>query len=118
MAVVAGAGYDDEDIAAMRDACTGKEGGGAPWLRPDLDAKMPSEGPEYGKATAERIKACMKALQKDGKWVRAEVVIIERVLAYMFCNSTSCNIKPLTWPEREKYTVQILFIPYILAIMQ
>jgi hypothetical protein len=64
-AVVLGGGYDDNDVAELRDACNGEFN--VPWLRPDLSKATPPLGPAYGKAMVERVKSCLKTLAEDGK---------------------------------------------------
>lgn len=62
MAIVLGAGYDDEAFEAMRSACLQAgiqgevKGKGVPWLRPDLTVETPPLGPLYGKHMVERVK--------------------------------------------------------------
>lgn len=61
-----GAGYDDEAVAEMREACK-DAGSGIPWLRPDTTKPAPPLGPEYGKALVRRIKELMGTLAEQGK---------------------------------------------------
>jgi hypothetical protein len=63
-AIVTGGGYDDANIKELRDACKGESN--VPWLRPDMNA-LPPQGPAYGSAIAEKIKACLDKLAKDLK---------------------------------------------------
>jgi hypothetical protein len=63
-AIVTGGGYDDANVKEMRDACKGESN--VPWLRPDMSA-LPPQGPGYGAAMAEKIKACLGRLVKDVK---------------------------------------------------
>src|ERR1700733_10361407 len=63
-AIVTGGGYDDANVKEMRDACKGESN--VPWLRPDMSA-LPPQGPEFGSAMAEKIKACLYRLMRDGK---------------------------------------------------
>jgi hypothetical protein len=63
-AIVTGGGYDDANVKEMRDACKGESN--VPWLRPDMSA-LPRQGPGYGSAIAEKVKACLGRLMKDGK---------------------------------------------------
>lgn len=64
-AVLLGAGYQDADVAAMREAC--RDDSRVPWLRPDLSKPAPPLGPEYGKAMVQRVKSCLEELRRDGK---------------------------------------------------
>ncbi|KAL8909500.1 MAG: hypothetical protein Q9207_000180 [Kuettlingeria erythrocarpa] len=64
-AVLLGAGYQDADIAAMREAC--RDESRVPWLRPDLSKPSPPLGPEYGKAVVQRVKSRLEELRRDGK---------------------------------------------------
>jgi len=65
-AIALGAGYEEEDGKAMREACTDHLD--IPWLMFDkstpLDVPM---GPEYGKAVVARGKLLLKKLQDEGK---------------------------------------------------
>jgi hypothetical protein len=63
-AIVTGGGYDDANVKEMRDACKGESN--VPWLRPDMSA-LPPQGPGYGPAMAEKVKACLGRLVKDVK---------------------------------------------------
>ena len=63
--VILGAGYDDSQIAEMREACEGKSS--IPWLRPDISKPAPPLGPAYGKALVDRIKVLLKELAEEGK---------------------------------------------------
>jgi hypothetical protein len=63
-AIVTGGGYDDANVKEMRDACKGESN--IPWLGPDMSA-LPPRGPGYGSAIAEKVKACLGRLMKDGK---------------------------------------------------
>ena len=63
-AVVTGGGYDDGMVKGMRDACRGERN--VPWLRPDMNA-LPPHGPGYGAAMADKMKACLSKLARDGK---------------------------------------------------
>ena len=72
LAIVTGAGYEDEQITQMREACKGKAS--VPWLRPDTKIPAPPLGPEYGKALVARVKATMKQLIDSGKMGEDEIV--------------------------------------------
>lgn len=63
-AVITGGGYEETMVAEMRGACSGEKG--VPWLRPDMNA-LPPHGPGYGAAMAEKAKACLGRLAKEGK---------------------------------------------------
>ena len=63
-AVITGGGYDDAMVKEMRDACQSESH--VPWLRPDMNA-LPPQGPGYGAAIAEKVKACLTKLAKEGK---------------------------------------------------
>jgi len=63
-AIVTGGGYDDANVKGMRDACKGESN--VPWLRPDMSA-LPPQGPGYGSAMGEKVKACLGRLVKDMK---------------------------------------------------
>ena len=65
-AVITGGGYDDAMVKEMRDACKGADGAQVPWLRPDMDA-LPPHGPGYGAAMAEKVKACLGEVAREGK---------------------------------------------------
>jgi hypothetical protein len=65
IAVVTGAGYEDEDIEKLQEACKGKRS--VSWLRPDTTIPAPPLGPEYAKAVVLRVKATMKELVESGK---------------------------------------------------
>ena len=68
VAVVAGAGYDDSNIAEMREACKGNN---VPWLRADMKKYQP--GPGYGAALVVRLKTCMTEMVESGKMEGDEV---------------------------------------------
>lgn len=65
-AVITGGGYDDAMVREMRDACKREGGAQVPWLRPDMGA-LPPHGPEYGPAMAEKIKACLGEVAREGR---------------------------------------------------
>ncbi|KAK9431060.1 hypothetical protein V1505DRAFT_385463 [Lipomyces doorenjongii] len=65
IAVITGGGYDDTAVVEMREAAKG--GSNVPWLRPDLTKPRPPLGPGYGEALAERVKATLKELTREGK---------------------------------------------------
>jgi hypothetical protein len=65
VAVLLGAGYDDEAIEQMREAATGTKD--VPWLRPDNTKPAPPLGPEYGKALVARIKETIVELTEKEK---------------------------------------------------
>ena len=65
VAILMGAGYDDQAIDEMRAAA--KDSKAVPWLRPDTTKPAPPLGPEYGKAMVARIKETMKDLSAQGK---------------------------------------------------
>jgi hypothetical protein len=65
VAVITGAGYDDQAIADMRAAAAGAKP--VPWLRPDTTKPAPPLGPEYGKALVARIKETVAELTAQGK---------------------------------------------------
>jgi hypothetical protein len=62
--VIAGGGYDDAMVKEMRDACQGESS--VPWLRPDMSA-LPPQGPGYGAAMAEKVRACLAGLAREEK---------------------------------------------------
>lgn len=72
VAVLLGAGYDDEAIEQMREAAKGTKN--VPWLRPDTTKPAPPLGPEYGKALVARIKETIKELGEQGKMDEDAVV--------------------------------------------
>lgn len=61
--MITGGGYDSAMVKQMRDACEGESS--VPWLRPDMSARPP-QGPGYGAAMAEKAKACLDGLAKEG----------------------------------------------------
>ena len=65
VAVFAGALYGDEEIEEMRQACQGLSS--IPWLKMDMDIPRPALGPGYGEHVVNRIKACMKKIETEGK---------------------------------------------------
>ncbi|KAK9492395.1 hypothetical protein V1508DRAFT_397941 [Lipomyces doorenjongii] len=65
IAVITGGGYDDTAVVEMREAAKGRSN--VPWLRPDLTKPRPPLGPGYGEALAERVKATLKELTREGK---------------------------------------------------
>jgi hypothetical protein len=66
-AIILGAGYEDNDVAAMRKACTEAQAHHVPWLQPDTSKPSPPLGPEYGKAMVERLKVLLGELKGEGK---------------------------------------------------
>lgn len=60
-----GAGYDDEAVAELREACK-DAGSGISWLRPDTSKPAPPLGSEYGKALVARMKELMGTLGEQG----------------------------------------------------
>jgi len=73
IAVLLGAGYDDEGVAKMMEATADKSAKGVPWLRPDTSKPAPPLGPEYGKALVQRIKELLAELQQKGGMDEAKV---------------------------------------------
>ncbi|KAK9321570.1 hypothetical protein V1517DRAFT_326022 [Lipomyces orientalis] len=65
IALVTGAGYDDDAIAEMRGAAKGTTS--VPWLRPDMNRPAPPLGPGYGEALVIRVKETLKQLAAEGK---------------------------------------------------
>lgn len=65
IAVLLGAGYDDEGTKVMMEASKGIHA--IPWLRPDMTKPAPPLGPEYGKALVQRIKELVAELEREGK---------------------------------------------------
>lgn len=65
IAVILGAGYDDEGAKVMMEASKGIYP--IPWLRPDTSQPTPPIGPEYGKALGQRIKDLAPQLEKEDK---------------------------------------------------
>lgn len=65
IAVILGAGYDDEGAKVMMEASKGIYP--IPWLRPDTSKPTPLLGPEYGKALVQRIKDLAPQLEKEDK---------------------------------------------------
>lgn len=65
VAILLGAGYDDEAVENMREAAKGTKN--VPWLRPDVTKPAPPLGPEYGKALVARIKDTIRNLADQGK---------------------------------------------------
>ncbi len=63
-AIVTGAGYDEEAVEKMREACNGSSN--VPWLRPDTSIPTPPLGPKYGEAMVRRVKSCLKELEEEG----------------------------------------------------
>lgn len=72
VAVILGAGYDDNGVQRMMEASKGLHP--IPWLRPDLSKPAPPLGPEYGKALVQRIKVLLAEMEKDGKMSEERVV--------------------------------------------
>jgi len=66
-AVILGAGYEDDDVDAMRKACTEAQAPHVPWLRPDASKPSPPLGPEYGKAMVNSLKVLLGEIKGDGK---------------------------------------------------
>lgn len=65
VAVVLGAGYDDDGVKLMMEASKGIHP--IPWLRPDTSKPAPPLGPEYGKAMVRRVKELVVELENGGK---------------------------------------------------
>lgn len=65
VAIFTGAVYGDAEIEEMREACQGSST--VPWLRMDMSTPRPPLGPGYAEHVVERIKACMKRIEAEGK---------------------------------------------------
>ncbi|KAJ5670180.1 uncharacterized protein N7477_005543 [Penicillium maclennaniae] len=65
VAVFAGALYGDEEFEEMRQACQGLSS--IPWLKMDMNIPRPPLGPGYGEHVVNRVKACMKKIETEGK---------------------------------------------------
>lgn len=50
----------------MREACK-TVSTTVPWLRMDMSVPRPPPGPGYGEHVVERVKACMKRIEAEGK---------------------------------------------------
>lgn len=72
VAVILGAGYDDDGVNVMMEASKGIHP--IPWLRPDTSKPAPPLGPEYGKALVARIKQLVVELERDGKMNDEKVI--------------------------------------------
>jgi hypothetical protein len=65
VAVVLGRGYDNNQMALIRDACKGKRG--IHWLRANLRVPVPEAGPAYADHIVSRVKACLDKLAEKGE---------------------------------------------------
>lgn len=65
VAVFVGALYGDAEFDEMRQACRGLSS--VPWLRMDMAVPRPPLGPGYADHVVQRIKACMKNIEAEGK---------------------------------------------------
>lgn len=65
VAVFAGTLYSDWDVNKMREACQGISS--IPWLKMDMDVPKPPLGPGYAEHVVQRVKACMKRIEAEGK---------------------------------------------------
>lgn len=72
VAVLTGAGYDEQGVEVMRTAAKGLKP--RPWLRPDTTKPAPPLGPEYVKALVERIKVTLKELAEKGEMNEDKIV--------------------------------------------
>ena len=65
--MVLGAGFGNDEVKAMRDACSAEGCKKVPWLRPDLSKPTPPVGPEYGYHMAGRVESCLAELERERK---------------------------------------------------
>lgn len=64
-AVITGAGYGDDDIRQMREACEKDGVSNVPWLRSNIiNTGQAPPGPDYAKVIVERVKKCLKAIKE------------------------------------------------------
>jgi hypothetical protein len=63
-AIILGAGYEADDVAAMRKASTEAQAPPVPWLRPDTSKPSPPLGSEYGNAMVARLKVLLGEMKE------------------------------------------------------
>ncbi|KAH8928665.1 hypothetical protein BT69DRAFT_1316167 [Atractiella rhizophila] len=70
-AIMFGAGYEDEDVEKLRDACKGEGIKRVPWLRAkkieDVTTEKIEPGPAYAQAVLGRAKDCLNKLNAEAK---------------------------------------------------